>query len=139
MSSQDPTVVTGTASLRYPLTVLSIDAPFGADVHKHQPVFTFQFTGTAVESQDDGTDKDVPRIFVESFDSPIDGRELQWFIQSGDIIRAPRCDAYTVSMSSANHPEISSFHLSNHVYTRSSIMACAQIAARTSPGATFLA
>ncbi|ORY84466.1 hypothetical protein BCR37DRAFT_345495, partial [Protomyces lactucae-debilis] len=96
MSSQDPTVVTGTLSLRYPLTVLSIDAPFGAAIRKFQPVFTFQFTGTAVESQDDGTDKEVPRIFVESFDSPIDGEALEWFIEQGDIIRSARDKLFSV-------------------------------------------
>ena len=90
MSSQDPTVVTGTASLRYPLTVLSIDAEAGSDVHKFQPVFTFRYTGTALESQEDGTDKQVPRVFVESFDSPIEGRALEWYIRAGDTIHSAR-------------------------------------------------
>lgn len=86
MSQVEPKVVRGHEALRYPLTVISIDLESGCEVHKFQPVFTFKFTGTAVESQDDGEDKEVPRVFVETFDSPVDGADCQWFIAEGDII-----------------------------------------------------
>lgn len=86
MNNIAPTIITGHDGLRYPLTVVSIDLENGTEVHKYQPTFTFKFTGTAVESQDDGQDLEVPRVYVETFDSPVDGLECDWFISEGDTI-----------------------------------------------------
>lgn len=90
MSQGEPRIITGHDALRYPLTVVSIDLDAGSEVHKFQPVFTFKFTGNAIESQDDGEDKQVPRIFVETFDSPVDGTNCTWFIREGSIITDSR-------------------------------------------------
>lgn len=86
MNSPSRKIITGYPGLRYPLTVVSLDHELGRDVHKFQPVFTFKFVGTAVESQDDGEDKEVPRIFVETFDSPVEGSDCFWHIAEGDTI-----------------------------------------------------
>ena len=88
MSTKDPTHIRGHAGARYPLTVVSLDIEDGSEVHKFQPVFTFSFVGTAVESQDDGEDRQVPRTFIETFDSPVDGAACKWFISAGDQIRS---------------------------------------------------
>lgn len=85
-SQDEVTVIRGPSSLRYPITVTSIDAAESSDIQKFQPVFTFKFTGTAIESQDDGSDKEVPRIFVETFDSPIEGKRCHWLIKGGQEI-----------------------------------------------------
>ena len=86
MSEVEPRVVTGHEGLRYPLTVVSIDLDAGSQVHKFQPVLTFKFTGTAIESQDDGEDREVPRVFVETFDSPVEGTQCFWYVNEGDAI-----------------------------------------------------
>lgn len=86
MQATVPTVINGHEGLRYPLTVVSIDLESGKDVHKYQPVFTFKFTGTAIETQDDGEDREVPRTFVETFDSPITGSDCHWYVSEGDLI-----------------------------------------------------
>lgn len=86
MSVRDPTIVRGHEGARYPLTVVSLDVEDGTAVHKFQPVFTFKFLGTAIESQDDGEDKQVPRTFIETFDSPVEGTACTWFISPGDEI-----------------------------------------------------
>lgn len=89
MSIQEPTVVKGHEGPRYPLVVVSVDADSGSTVHRYQPVFTFKFLGTAIESQDDGEDRQVPRTFVETFDSPVEGENCRWFISEGDTISSP--------------------------------------------------
>ena len=81
------------------MTVVSIDVEAGSQVHKFQPVFTFKFVGTAVESQDDGSDKEVPRTFVETFDSPVDGADCHWLIREGDCINDV---AYEYTMAKTN-------------------------------------
>lgn len=86
MPQSEPKLIRGHDGLRYPITVISIDLEDGAEVHKFQPVFTFKFTGTAIESQDDGEDQEVPRTFIESYDSPTEGSDCHWYISEGDVI-----------------------------------------------------
>lgn len=86
MNAREPTLVRGHEGPRYPIVVVSIDAESGSSIHKFQPLFTFKFNGTAVESQDDGQERVVPRIFIERFDSPVDGTDCQWFVSEGETI-----------------------------------------------------
>lgn len=78
--------ITGRIDLKFPLHILSLDVKAGSDVAKFQPVFTFSFLGTAVESQDDGSDKVVPRKYIETFESPLEGTDCQWFVRAGDVV-----------------------------------------------------
>ncbi|CCG81291.1 putative RNA Polymerase II CTD phosphatase Fcp1 [Taphrina deformans PYCC 5710] len=96
MNQERRAVITGYPGLRYPLTVISIDHEPGKEVHRFQPVFTFKFIGTAVESQDDGEDKEVPRIFVETFDSPVEGTDCSWHIKEGDVIADATTELFSV-------------------------------------------
>lgn len=138
MQQTNHKTITGYDGLRYPLTVISIDLELGADVHKFQPAFTFKFLGTAVESQDDGEDREVPRTFVETFDSPVEGTECDWHISEGDVITDSRqallfCFALQVILTIIG---VLSSQSSNPVVMKSNMPGCARTAARISPEVT---
>ncbi|BFZ56359.1 CTD phosphatase Fcp1 [Savitreella phatthalungensis] len=83
-------VIYGREDYKYPLVISTQHVNAGASVDKFQPLFTFKFTGTAIETDEDGIDKSVPREFVEVFQSPVSGEKVEWMVGAGDTINDAR-------------------------------------------------
>ncbi|EEB06244.2 CTD phosphatase Fcp1 [Schizosaccharomyces japonicus yFS275] len=73
-------------SLNYPVEISSRLVKTGDYVKKHEPLLLYRFYGKVEEDQEDGTTQLVDRVFVEQFESPVEGELTRWIVEEGDQV-----------------------------------------------------
>ncbi|KTW27757.1 hypothetical protein T552_02197 [Pneumocystis carinii B80] len=85
--NQEPTYVYLPPSLRFPVTVVSISVKVFQPVKKHDLLLSYRYQGTFTEYDEDGSERNVAREYVDVFQSPIEGVVDSWFVREGVVIK----------------------------------------------------
>ncbi|KAG4302701.1 hypothetical protein PCK1_001056 [Pneumocystis canis] len=84
--NQEPTYIYLPPSLRYPVTIVSVQMKEHHSVRKHDALLSYKYQGAFTEYDEDGSERVVAREYVEVFQSPIEGVIETWFVKEGMVI-----------------------------------------------------
>lgn len=85
--NQEPTYVYLPPSLRFPVTVVSISVGAFQPVKKHDLLLSYKYQGTFTEYDEDSSERNVAREYVDVFQSPIEGIVDSWFVKEGVVVK----------------------------------------------------
>ncbi|KAK9480822.1 hypothetical protein V1514DRAFT_324554 [Lipomyces japonicus] len=75
-------------TLRYPITIVKLQARSGEQIDKHAPLFSYSYVTTLKETRDLEEEVDVEKTIISVFEAPVEGIAGEWRVQAGDVISA---------------------------------------------------
>ena len=75
-------------SIRYPVTITEFHLHAQDEVKELSPLLSYTYQQTVTEDNDDGIEIQVTKQFPGTWEAPIEGKIVKWFVRVGAIIQS---------------------------------------------------